>query len=218
MKISAFKKSYDKSCVLNFAGAELSEGKICAVIGSNGSGKTTLAKVLSGIEKADGAVTPLPHGISVGYMPQKSFAFRLSAVSNVRLTGGSTNDAMAIMKRLRIDHLAKKSAKKMSGGETARMALARLLIRPYKLLILDEPTASMDIEATAITEDVISDYCRKTGSAVLWVTHSLQQARRVSDSVIYLKDGLICEHGAADKVLSNPDKSETKQFIEFYGI
>ncbi|MBQ9979665.1 MAG: ATP-binding cassette domain-containing protein [Oscillospiraceae bacterium] len=218
MKISAFKKSYEGKWVLDFPGFELKDGNICAVIGSNGSGKSTIAKVLAGIVKADNRRLPVPNDISVGYMPQKSFAFRLSTISNIRLSGGSEEEALVLMKRLQIDHLARKRAKKMSGGETARMALARLLIRPYDLLILDEPTASMDIESTALTEEVVSEYCRNTGCTVLWVTHSLQQARRVAQQAIFMRNGCLCEAGEAEKLLFNPDKTETREFLEFYGI
>ena len=68
----------------------------------------------------------------------------------------------------------------VSSGETAKMALARLLMRDYELLILDEPTAAMDVESALAAEALLSDYCRDTGAGILLVTHSLQQARRIA--------------------------------------
>lgn len=217
MKLNAFTKSYEGRRVLDFPGCELPEGRICALIGSNGSGKTTLARVLSGVIKADGNTVPLSPDIKVGYMPQKSFAFRMSTVANIRLSGDEAK-AKELMERLQISHLAKSRAKRLSGGETARMALARLLMQRRDLLILDEPTASMDIESTALTEEVVRDYCRTTGCTVLWITHSLQQARRVADYAIFLHRGTLCEADSADKLLFAPQNEDTKRFLEFYGI
>ena len=218
MKLNAFAKSYEKRAALSFPGIELPDGGICAIIGSNGSGKSTLARVLSGVISADGGTSPLSKDIKVGYMPQKSFAFRMSTHANLRLAGGGEPKAKELMERLHISHLAKQRAKKLSGGETARMALARLLMQRYDLLILDEPTASMDIESTALTEEVVRDYCRTTGCTVLWVTHSLQQARRVADYALFLHSGSLCEAGSADEVLFSPKEAETQKFLEFYGL
>ena len=217
MKLNAFAKSYEKRAALSFPGIELPDGGICAIIGSNGSGKSTLARVLSGVISADGGTSPLSKDIKVGYMPQKSFAFRMSTQANLQLAGGEPK-AKELMERLHISHLAKQRAKKLSGGETARMALARLLMQPYDLLILDEPTASMDIESTALTEEVVRDYCRTTGCTVLWVTHSLQQARRIADYALFLHCGTLCEAGSADEVLFTPKEAETQKFLEFYGL
>lgn len=218
MKLNPFAKTYEGRTVLSFAGCELPEGKITAVIGANGSGKSTLSKVLSGTVKADGGTLPLPREVRVGYMPQKSFAFRMSTAANIRIAGGDEAEALRLMERLRLTHLAKQRAKRLSGGETARMALARLLMHKYDLLILDEPTASMDMESTALTEEVITEYCRESGCTVLWVTHSLQQARRVADHALFLKDGTLWEEGAADVLLYRPEKDETKTFLQFYGV
>jgi len=218
MKLNAFTKSYEKRMALNLPGIELPEGGICAIIGSNGSGKSTLARVLSGVISADGGASPLPKNIKVGYMPQKSFAFRMSTQANLWLSGGSEARAKELMEQLQISQLARQRAKKLSGGETARMALARLLMQRYDLLILDEPTASMDMEATALTEEVVKNYCRTIGCTVLWVTHSLQQARRIADYALFLHRGTLCESGSADEVLFAPQKAETQKFLEFYGL
>ena len=218
MKLTPFTKSYEGRKVLDFCGIELPEGKVCAVIGSNGSGKSTMAKVLSGVAKSDSGLSPLPHSIKVGYMPQKSFAFRMSTLANVRLSGGSEAEAKRLMERLQIAPLATHRAKRLSGGETARMALARLLMQKFDLLILDEPTASMDMESTALTEEVVTEYCRTTGCTVLWVTHSLQQARRMADFALFMSGGILCESGPASKLLFEPKNEETKKFLDFYGI
>ena len=217
MKTIAFSKTYNKRVVLNLPELELPEGQITAVIGPNGSGKSTFAKILAGIEYADDR-RAIFSGVTVGYLPQKSFPFRMSTEKNILQNGNDPARAAALMKALGIEALAGQSAKKLSGGETARMALARLLMGQYDLLILDEPTSAMDMESTLASERLIADYCHETGCAVLLITHSIQQARRMARRVAFLHQGKLIEQGETDVVLSKPTQAETKQFLDFYGI
>ena len=156
MKTTAFTKTYNKRVVLNLPELELPKGKITAVIGPNGSGKSTFAKVLAGIEPADDR-RPTLSGVTVGYLPQKSFPFRMSTEKNILQNGNDPARASALMKALGIEALAGQSAKKLSGGETARMALCRILMRRYDLLILDEPTTAMDMESTLAAEKLMQE-------------------------------------------------------------
>ena len=217
MKISAFSKSYGSRVVLRFPDLELPDGCITAVIGPNGSGKSTLARVLAGLERSDQKRPPLVP-LRVGYMPQKSYAFRMSVARNIALNGSDSERRETLLRTLQIDTLAGQSAKRLSGGETARMALARLLMRDYELLILDEPTAAMDVESTLTAETLLSDYCRDTGAGILLVTHSLQQARRIAQHVLFLHQGELREQGDASRLLSAPETEELRRFLEFYGI
>ena len=217
MKISAFSKSYGSRVVLRFPDLELPDGCITAVIGPNGSGKSTLARVLAGLERSDQKRPPLVP-LRVGYMPQKSYAFRMSVARNIALNGSDSKRRETLLRTLQIDTLAGQSAKRLSGGETARMALARLLMRDYELLILDEPTAAMDVESTLAAEALLSDYCRDTGAGILLVTHSLQQARRIAQHVLFLHQGELREQGDASRLLSAPETEELRRFLEFYGI
>ena len=216
MKIPPLKKSYGGRVVLNTPELLLEPGKIYAVVGANGSGKSTMAKLLSGVEKSDAGAVTVPG--SVGYMPQKSYAFRMSTRKNTLLAGSDGEKAERLMKALRIEHLADKAAYKLSGGETARMALARLMMKDYKLVILDEPTAAMDMESTLFSEELLVDYCRESGCTMLLVTHSLQQAKRIADCVIFMDKGEAVETGAKNDVLLAPRDERTKRFLDFYGI
>ena len=217
MKISPFSKTYHGVKVLDFPGLELEAGQIYAIIGANGSGKSTFAKVLAGVIPADRRGVHLDTR-SVGYMPQKTYAFRMSTWANILLASREYKLANKLMDDLQISHLDAKRADKLSGGETARMALARLLIRPFDVVILDEPTAAMDMESTLLAEKVIADYVRRTHCTLILVTHSLQQARRVADRVMYFHKGRLLEAGPAGQVLSQPAAAETKAFLDFYGI
>ena len=216
MKTRAFSKTYGRRRVLELPELEIPEGQITAVIGPNGSGKSTFAKVLAGIERADGKKAILSGG-SVGYLPQKSFPFRMSTEKNILQNGNDPARAKALMKALGIDALAGQSAKKLSGGETARMALCRILMKRYELLILDEPTAAMDMESTLAAEGLIRKSCTEAGCAVLLITHSIGQARRLSDRLLFLQDGKLIEQGQTAQLLSAPQCEKTKRFLEFYG-
>ena len=217
MKIEAFSKTYEKRQVLDFPGLEFQQGKIYAIIGANGSGKSTFAKILAGILLADrrGKHT---EGKRIGYMPQKNYAFRMSTYRNLLLTAKEYKRANKLMEDLQIEHLAQKRADKLSGGETARMALARLMMGRYDLVILDEPTAAMDMETTLLSESLIAEYVKTTNCALILVTHSLQQARRIADEVLYFHKGKLLEYGPKEQVLDAPTHEGTKKFLEFYGI
>jgi len=216
MKIPAFSKTYEGSRVLDFPGMEFEPGKIYAVIGANGSGKSTLAKVLSGVLPADRGAK-LQKSLSIGYMPQKNYAFRMTTKANILLNGKDEAEAEALMDALQLRHLENKRADKLSGGETARMALARLMMKSYDMVILDEPTAAMDMETTSLAEDLIVKYVRETECTLILVTHSLQQARRISDEVLYFRKGQLLERGPRETVLYTPKREETRKFLEFYG-
>jgi len=217
MNILSFSKTYEGRTVLDFPGMELQPGKIYAIIGANGSGKSTFAKILAGILPADkkGMRTD---GASIGYMPQKNYAYRMSTKANILLNGRDEGHAEELMEAIQIHHLANKRADRLSGGETARMALARLMMKSYDLVVLDEPTAAMDMETTLLSEKLIQSYVQETGCALILVTHSLQQARRIANEVLYFHKGILLESGAKEDVLSRPQKAETRQFLDFYGI
>ena len=217
MKISAFSKTYEDRQVLDFPGLEPEKGKIYAVIGANGSGKSTFAKVLSGVLKPDRKTVTFTGG-TIGYMPQKNYAFRMSTKANILLNGKDVQRAEHLMDAIQIRHLEDKRADRLSGGETARMALARLMMKHYDLVLLDEPTAAMDMETTIVSENLIRDYVRETGCALILVTHSLQQARRLADEVLYFHKGKLLEQGSAEQVLTAPTRPETRAFLDFYGI
>ena len=206
MIIHSFSKTYGDRTVLRFPETEFEPGKIYAVVGANGSGKSTFARLAAGIEKPDGGRNPAP-GIQVGYLPQKSYGFRMSVRKNLLLNGKDASRADRLMQELGILPLRTADASRLSGGETARMALCRLMMRSYDLVILDEPCASMDIESTLLSEQSIRNYCRETNCALIIITHSIQQARRLADEILFFCRG-------ESLPLTDPKYAE---FLHFYG-
>ena len=202
MILPALKKTFQGQVVLDIPSIEITDGSIVAICGQNGSGKSTLAKILAGIEKPDTAVSSgaLPHSASakctVGYLPQQSYAFHMSVRSNILLNKDpkktaqeNAAQARTLLQKIGLESMAKKNAKKLSGGESQKMALARLLMKPYDLLILDEPTASMDTSSLPTAEAIIRDYQSHTGCTILIITHSPEQAQRLASQIIRLEGG-----------------------------
>lgn len=214
MILPAFSKTYHGVKVLDFPGLELQPGKIYAILGANGSGKSTFAKIAAGVLPADQKCR-IPG--SVGYLPQKPYAFRMTLRKNILLTAGRPERADELMRTLSLTELKEKRADRLSGGETARMAMARLMMNRYDMVILDEPTAAMDIESTSAAEELILKCVREIDCVLILVTHSLQQARRVADEAIFFHKGRLLENGPAEHVLYHPALAETRKFLEFYG-
>lgn len=217
MKINPCTKTYGGRAVLSFPGLELEAGRIYAVVGANGSGKSTFARLTAGAIPPDGGGRVLDKSVTLGYMPQRSYPFRLTVRKNILLAGGTAQRAEELMEALGLTPLANQRAGGLSGGETARMALARVLMRPCDLLILDEPTASMDMESAILAERLVLAYREETCCAVLLITHDLQQARRLADEALFFHRGQLWEAGPADRVLFAPERPETRRFLEFYG-
>lgn len=221
--VSPFTKSYHGRTVLNFPAFSFEPSHIYAVIGSNGSGKSTFARVLAGIEKADSATIPLSSSVNIGYLPQKPYAFHMTLRKNILLNkekNSSDNEARAeeLIRAFELTALAEKNGSSLSGGETARMALARLMMKEYSLLILDEPTAAIDMNNTLRAEQVIREYTHRTKASVLLITHSLKQALRLSDTVLYLENGNLIEQGDTVSILNEPSTVELRRFLDFYSL
>ena len=215
MIVRAFTKTFGGRRVLDFPGYEFLPGKIYAVIGANGSGKSTFAKVLAGILPADGKVAPVTDGSRIACMLQRNYAFRMSAYKNILIGENAPEKANELIQKLGLSEVANYRAKRLSGGETQKMSLARVLIGHHDTVILDEPTASMDMESSYISEELIREYSRSTPAAVIMITHSLQQAGRMSDEILYFHKGILLEHGSTQDILTAPKENETREFLRF---
>ena len=202
---------------------------ICALIGPNGAGKTMLLHTIHGLLP--------PHAGEVHFEGRTathgdtSFAgqalvfqhpsmFRGSALANLLIVpdpGSSRRQrreqALAMLERVGLRELAHAPAMKLSGGERQRLAIARAwLVRP-RLLLLDEPTASLDPGATEHIEQLIRDI-RADGCRVLITSHNLGQVARLADEVVFLHRGRILERQATRPFFSGPRTSEARQVLQ----
>ncbi|MEI6578015.1 MAG: ABC transporter ATP-binding protein [Eubacteriales bacterium] len=224
--IKSLKKYARERLILNIPELTVTKGERLILVGPNGSGKTTLLRIMAGTLKADeGEVAFSDSNSPAYYLPQQSYGFSMSVYKNLITAlheGMHKNEKRkAVEKTLKefdLEALAKKHGNKLSGGETQRMALARLLITPKSLLILDEPCSAADISGIDLIEKVLLDFCNKNESTLVMATHSPRQALNIATRVILLQDGEIAESGTPDELLNHPQTEWGKRFIEHWKV
>ncbi len=223
MKIVA-KKTFDRK-VLD-VDVQLEEHKIYALIGANGSGKSTLLKVLSSVinPDTDSSIDIPFKNNEVYYMPQMPYTFDLSVYNNIKLgipLKYSTGEKIyckyridTMLKTIDLYQLRKANAQTLSGGERQKMALIRSLVIRHDLLLLDEPTSAMDINATLKAEELIKKYKEEFDGTIIMATHSIKQAQRLADVVLFLDNGEIKEIADAQTFIDHPQSDELKDFLQ----
>ena len=224
MELVNVQKRYGARVALDIPALTIQTGERFALIGPNGSGKSTLLRLLAGVLAPEaGSVQSgeLRRG-EIGYLPQQPYAFDLSVQQNVELSLSGEPEkakrALDALERVGLLHLSKARANRLSGGETQRMALARVLAKPHKLLLLDEPTASTDIAAMELIERAILDYVEQTGCTLVFSSHAPSQAMRLSTRVLVLDGGKIGELGETEQVLQDPQAESTRAFLKSWKI
>lgn len=224
MELVNVQKRFGARVALDIQQLTIEPGERLAVIGPNGSGKSTLLRLLAGVLAPDTGTVQIGNFSrgDIGYLPQHPYAFDLSVQKNVELTlageADKTKIAQEALERVGLLHLAKARANRLSGGETQRMALARVLATPRKLLLLDEPTASADIAAIEQIERAILDYVAQTGCTLVFSSHAPSQAMRLSTRVLALDGGRIGELGDTAQVLQNPLAENTRAFLKSWRL
>jgi len=213
---------YNERVILDIPELHFAEGKRYGLIGENGSGKTTLLRLLAGtLSPTRGQVTRMGAD-GMGYMPQNPYAFSFSVLRNVEmaLDGEAERETAAreALHRVGMDELAHANGSKLSGGEAQRMAFARMIAKPRRLLLLDEPTSSTDIKGTDLIEATLLDYLQANGCTLIFSTHSPAQALRLAEEVIFLDQGCIVEQGPAKSILEVPQNERTQLFLAHWRI
>ena len=206
--------------------AELRPGLVTAVVGHNGAGKSTLAQVIAGTLRVDSgtvssgervvddAATFVParrRGVAMVSQAPRIFT-HMSVLSNVafplRVRGvGRAQARAAALAQLRavgIADLANKRASDLSGGQAARVAIARALVFRPEVLILDEPTAALDVEATAQVSAVLRERLAGAGITTLLVSHDIAEVLSLASHMIVMGEGRIVEEGEPARVLASP--------------
>lgn len=179
-------------------------GEIVTVIGPNGSGKTTLIRSLIGLLPATEGSVSLKSGITVGYVPQRleiDPTFPLTVERFLKMAGDDTAAALA---EVGAGGLGKSAIQELSGGELKRVMLARALLKDPDLLVLDEPTANVDVSGQTAFYDLIRDIRDRRGCGILLVSHDLHMVMAATDTVICL-NGHICCSGTPDHVSVHPE-------------
>ena len=228
LEIVGLQKNYNAVTALKSVSMELKGNKIIVLLGVNGAGKTTLMRILAGLEKPDrgqilfnnqntdpkelrqistlvfqktamftmNVYQNLAFGLKIRKVPKEVIPKRISdALQAVRLIG-----------------FEKRRAKKLSGGEQQRIALARAFLLDTDVLLLDEPTANLDPNSSTIIEKVIISQ-KSSQRIIIMATHNLNQARRVADEIVHIHDGEVVEIAKTDDFFENPKSEISRKFI-----
>ena len=210
--------------ILDRVSLTLQAGAPTLLIGPNGAGKTTLLRAAMGL-------LPLTRGsISWGgretastarraIMFQRPTMLRRSAEGNIRYALNAADIPRAqqesriaeLLALVGLEGLAMRPARRLSGGEQQRLALARALARDPAVLFLDEPTASLDPAATKAIEDIVRAVTAR-GVKVVMSSHDLGQAKRLAGDVVLLHRGRLIEHSGAQDFFAQPKTEEARKF------
>lgn len=206
--IERLTKKYGQKRVLDIKRLTIEKEKITGITGPNGCGKSTLLNIISGLdEDFSGSIRYNGQALSrsivenMTYVFQKPYLFKRSVLENIayplKLRGLSHEQrnkrAMEMMVRFEIEDLKDERADLLSGGESQKVALARALVFEPKLLLLDEPTSSIDPDSIEVMEREILDFNKKTQATIVIVTHNMDQASRLCHNILSLNQGKVVD-------------------------
>ena len=204
--------------VVRDLGLGLAPGAPTVLLGPNGSGKSTLLRLAMGL------VAPTSGRVSWGgreapgerlaMVFQRPVMLRRSAAANVAYALPARDDARvtALLAQVGLAPLADRPARKLSGGEQQRLALARALARDPEILFLDEPTARLDPAATKSVEDIVRAVAA-SGVKIVMATHDIGQARRLASDIVFLARGRLVESTPAHRFFASPATAEAAAFL-----
>ncbi len=209
--------------VLNDLDFELTGEGVTTVLGPNGAGKTLLLRVLHGLLRPDAGevswngVSPRAACPHQGMVFQKPVMLRRSVAANIRFalhTRGVARQLRperlaTVLELTGLQGLAQTPARRLSGGEQQRLAIARAWVARPAVLFLDEPTASLDPRGTRTIEALIARV-RAAGTRVILTTHDLGQARRLADDVLFLAGGRLLEHSSSSSFFAEQGPATTQ--------
>lgn len=188
------------AAVLTGVDLSIAPGERVALLGSNGSGKSTLLRLLQGLlPLASGQVHRDPSS-RLAMLFQRPHLLRISALNNVTLGiwldrslglnwRQARERALQALQRVGLTAVADQGGRQLSGGQQQRLALARAWARQPDVLLLDEPTASLDPHAKREVENLIAEFAQGEALTLIWASHNLGQVKRLASRVIYLEAG-----------------------------
>ena len=222
-------KYFDKNEVLTGIDATIYEGEVVCVIGPSGSGKSTFLRCLNKLEDAtsgtieiDGYdITDKKMNINkvrenIGMVFQHMTVIKNSMMAPVMLKKMTKEQAeqkaKELLARVGLSDKADSFPGELSGGQQQRVAIARALAMNPDIMLFDEPTSALDPEMVGEVLDVMKELAAE-GMTMIVVTHEMGFAREVSDRVLFMADGVICEQGTPAEVFDNPQNDRTKDFL-----
>ena len=235
LSIKHLSKSFGSNVVLRDIDFTVSKGDVISIIGASGSGKSTLLRCINLLETpthgeiwyngknvADRKIKPHEYRSHVGMVFQSFNLFNNMTVlencmvGQIKVLGRGREEAKQIalqyLQKVGMTPYINAKPRQISGGQKQRVAIARALAMGPEVLLFDEPTSALDPEMVGEVLTVMRQLAQE-GMTMLVVTHEMAFARDVSNRVVYMNNGVICEQGSPAEVFGNPQKQETRDFL-----
>lgn len=235
LELRGVRKEFADHVVLDSIDLTVHQGDVVALIGASGSGKSTLLRCINLLEQLDdGQMWLSGDDISdprvnvdqvrarIGVVFQQFNLFpHLSVLRNITLAdtevfGTSKPDAeataMALLERVGLADKAQSFPDRLSGGQQQRVALVRAIATNPEVLLLDEITSALDPELVGEVLDLVRTL-KNDGTTIVMATHEMDFAKEISDQVVFLDQGLICEQGPPAQLFEAAKKDRTKEFL-----
>ena len=234
-EIKHLSKSFGTHEVLKDINFSVSKGDVTSIIGASGSGKSTLLRCINLLENPSSGQI-LYHGENImrrgydvtTYRSRVGMVFQsFNLFNNMTVLENCIVGQVKVLKKNREEarqhamyYLEKDGMapyinakpRQLSGGQKQRVAIARALAMDPEVLLFDEPTSALDPEMVGEVLNVMQSLAQE-GMTMLVVTHEMAFARDVSNHVVFMSQGVICEEGSPEAVFGNPQKQETKDFL-----
>lgn len=234
ISVRSLKKSFGKNEVLKDINFSVSRGDVTCIIGASGSGKSTMLRCINLLEEPTGGEiyfkgeNILEKKNIPAYRAKVEMVFQsfnlfdnMTVLKNCiigqrkvlkRGKEEAQKKAMYYLEKVGMAPYINAKPRQLSGGQKQRVAIARALAMDPDVILFDEPTSALDPQMVGEVLDVIKSIAGE-GLTMLIVTHEMAFARDVSNHVVFMSDGVICEEGTPEEIFSAPKKEETKAFL-----
>ena len=232
--VKGLKKTFGENEVLKDINFSVNRGDVTCIIGSSGSGKSTMLRCINLLEEPTGGEI-VYNGENIlekknipAYRAKVEMVFQsfnlfenMSVLKNCMVgqrkvlkvdKETAKKEAMFYLEKVGMAPYINAKPKQLSGGQKQRVAIARALAMKPEVILFDEPTSALDPQMVGEVLEVIKNIA-KEGLTMIIVTHEMAFARDVSNRVIFMNDGVICEEGTPEEIFKNPQKEETKAFL-----
>lgn len=235
LKLQSVRKVFGDHVVLGGIDLDVHQGDVVSLIGASGSGKSTLLRCINLLEQLDdGQIWLSGDDISrpsinvdqvrarIGVVFQQFNLFpHLSVLKNITLSATEVfgtpkakaeERAMYLLERVGLAAKAKDHPDRLSGGQQQRVALVRAIATDPEVLLLDEITSALDPELVGEVLELVRQL-KDDGTTIVMATHEMDFAREVSDQVVFLDQGVICEQSHPQELFDNPKQPRTQEFL-----
>lgn len=235
IKIENLYKSFDGKEVLKGINLDIKDSTVTSIIGASGSGKSTLLRSINLLEKCDSGKIFLNNyeitgknpnlekiRLEIGMVFQSFNLFpNKTVLENITLAPikvkgeyekSAKKNAISLLKSMGLEDKKNSYPNSLSGGQKQRVAIARALANKPEVLLFDEPTSALDPEMVKEVLNVIKSLARK-GFTMVIVTHEMGFAREISDTVVFMKNGIVEDLGSSDYIFNKTKNESTKKFL-----